>query len=58
MAVASRGAEKISTGRLSPVKPVSTVPGNGGVEEDASARAASDRSAAEYTRPQTERFGG
>lgn len=57
--VASRGPEPIKVGRLRREGPTSTVPGEGRVTEDMEARkAAQGRSAAEYTKPQTEKMGG
>lgn len=58
MSNASRGPEKVTVTRTRRQGTVSTVPGDGGVKEDAMARKTYDRSAAAYTKPQSEHFGG
>lgn len=60
MGQASRGAPEsvVVTGTKAMPTSVSTVPGEGRVKEDTMARGAYDRSAAAYTGPQKEHFGG
>jgi hypothetical protein len=58
-APASRGGpEKVTTGRLRATGPTSTVPGEGGVREDPLHRKTFDRSAAAYTGPAVDKYGG
>lgn len=51
---------EVKTTRTRPSPPTSTVPGEGRVSEDEMSRNAprADRSAAQFTKPQSEHFGG
>lgn len=55
--VASRGKEEVKVSNLRPVTGVSTVPGDGGVENEPKSRE-EGRSAAHFTAPATAKMGG
>lgn len=61
MAVASRGRESVMVENMKREGPTSTVPGEGGVKNDAGVRGApgsGERSAAHFTEPATRKMGG